>query len=478
MKKNHTARIHRVAAMAAVIGAPFCGTVLHGAPLTDEEAQALIQRVNELEQQVKILQRNREVDQENTAEKTNAAPTVELGANGLTVRSPDSNFVMIAHGYIQADDRTYFGRKTTPDELLLRRVRPIVEGTVWQDWNYRLMLDLASGNVTGSTTNNVSILDDAYVNAHYFDQFQVQIGKYKSPVGLERLQSTADLMFVETGFATELTPNYDLGADIHNDLFTSPVGYAIGIFDGAADNASEDSETDEGKDVVARLFAQPFLNTSYTPVKNLGFGAAGSIGTHTAGALTSYKTPGQQTVFSYANVAPSGNQYRVDPQTYWYWGPFGIMGEWILSSQKFRTTAAGMPPLERFNNIAWQVEGSYFLTGEENSFKSTSLQHVVPRHRLAFGDDGGWGAFEVVARVQQLTLDENSFHRYGANTFATAGSAREATSWGVGVNWYFNANVKLNLDYETTTYTGGTSSPTATTATPEHVILSRVQFMF
>jgi len=37
--------------------------------------------------------------------------------------------------------------------LLLRRVRPIVEGTVWDDFRYRLMLDLASGNITGSTAN-------------------------------------------------------------------------------------------------------------------------------------------------------------------------------------------------------------------------------------------------------------------------------------------------------------------------------------
>jgi len=93
----------------------------------------------------------------------------------------------------------------------------------------------------------VNILDDAYVNYQHFSQVQLQVGKYKSPVGLERLQSTADLFFVETGYATELTPNYDVGAMIHNDYFNTPVGYAIGIFDGAADNGSEDADVDEAR---------------------------------------------------------------------------------------------------------------------------------------------------------------------------------------------------------------------------------------
>ncbi len=466
---------------AAVLAVQFSGTT-HAAPVSEEEVQALIKRVNELEQQVKILQRNREVDQETAAEKAKDTATISLGLNGLTARSSDSNFTMIAHGYVQADDRSYFGQKTTPDTFLLRRVRPIVEGTVWDKFNYRLMLDLASGNVNSSTANNVNILDDAYVNARLWEQFQIQAGKYKSPVGLERLQSTADLFFVETGYATELTPNYDLGVMLHNDYFTNTLGYAVGIFDGAADNASQDADVDEGKDIVGRLFAQPFLNRDITPLKNFGFGVAGSYGTHNAsGAPTAYKTPGQQTFFTYTNVASSGAQYRLDPQAYYFWGPFGIMGEYVLSSQKFSSTktGAGIPPYQRFNNTAWQVEASYFLTGEENSFKATSLKHVIPWHRFAPGEDG-WGAFEVVARVQQLSLDSNAFDRFGgaATTYATPGSAHEATSWGVGLNWYLNANLKLNLDYESTTFRGRTPAAGVATSAPEHVILSRVQFSF
>jgi phosphate-selective porin OprO/OprP len=202
-------------------------------------------------------------------------------------------------------------------------------------------------------------------------------------------------------------------------------------------------------------------------LRGLGFGVGGSIGHHN-GPLSTFKTPGQQTFFSYAaTTTANGSQYRLDPQLYYYWGPFGILGEYVLSSQEIRSTAAATPPNARFNNTAWQIEASYLLTGEQNTFKTISPLHP-------FGPaNGGWGAFELAVRVEQLSLDKDAFPKYVTST-----SAREATSWGVGANWYLNRNVKLNLDYESTSFRGGSKVNTAVTAHEEHVILSRVQFAF
>ncbi len=474
--KAKNALLRRLATTAAVILTQLYSPVVFAddPPPSSEDVKALLKRIQELEEKVKVLERNREVDQDAAAEKSKTTPTISIGADGLVAKSADSNFTMYAHGYAQGDARFYEGYKTVPDTFLLRRVRPILEGTVFEKFDYRLMLDFGSGNGSGSTPGNVAVLDDAYLNTRLFPDFQIQVGKFKSPIGLERLQSTAELLFVETGFATQMTPNYDLGVQIHNDVFNRPIGYAVGIFNGAADAASDDAETtDEGKDIEGRLFLQPFLNADIEPLRHLGFGVGGSIGTH-SGALPGYKTPGQQTFFSFANTTTAdGEQYRLDPQFFYYYGPFGLEAEAILSSQRVRSTAAGVPQNARFNNTAWQVEASYFLTGEENSFKPTSLIRVNPRHPFRLGAEPGWGAFELVARVEQLTLDELTFPNY-----ATAASARGATSWGAGLNWYLNANVKLNLDYETTWFKGASAAPGAVSARDEKVILSRVQFEF
>ena len=69
---------------------------------------------------------------------------VTAGADGLTFRSADTNFVLRLHGYVQADGRFYpdDANRTAPnDTFLLRRVRTIFEGTVFDKFDYRMMLD-------------------------------------------------------------------------------------------------------------------------------------------------------------------------------------------------------------------------------------------------------------------------------------------------------------------------------------------------
>jgi phosphate-selective porin OprO/OprP len=380
---------------------------------------------------------------------------------------------MYVHGYGQADGRFYLNdHGTANDTFLLRRVRPIIEGTVYKIFDYRVMTDFGSGRASSSSAENNMLLDDAYVNARLWPQFQIQAGKFKSPIGLERLQSVSEPLFIETGFATQLTPNYDAGVQIRNSLFNAPVNYAIGVVNGAADAVSDDQDvTDESKDFVGRLFFQPFLRTDVTALQKLGFGISGSIGSH-QGALPSYKTAGQQTFFSYTNgVTADGPQYRFDPQMYYYWGRFGILGEYIFSSPEVTSTNQ-LAGRRRFHNRAWQVEASWFITGDENSFRYTSTKPFFPAHSFRPGSEG-WGAVEFVARVEQMSLDDKIFPKFASKT-----SAQEETSWGVGLNWYLNSNIRFYLDYESTWFKAGVKGKGSVTATDEQVVLGRVQFAF
>ena len=54
-------------------------------------------------------------------------------------------------------------------------------------------------------------------------------------------------------------------------------------------------------------------------------------------------------------------------------------------------------------------------------------------------------------------------------------SAREATSWGVGLNWHLNKNFKLNLDYEQTSFKGGSGK---LLDNGEKTIMTRAQISF
>jgi phosphate-selective porin OprO/OprP len=80
---------------------------------------------------------------------------------------------------------------------------------------------------------------------------------------------------------------------------------------------------------------------------------------------------------------------------------------------------------------------------------------------------------ELVGRVEELELDGALFP-----LFATGTSARKAFSWGAGLNWYLNRNIKLTADYANTTFTEGSKTPGNVTAQKEHVIFTRAQVSF
>src|SRR4051794_20676973 len=143
-------KFKRIAFIAVVSGLQLCRPYTQAAE--PQNIDELLKRIDELEQKAKGLERNREAEQEIATEKSTRLPSVTLGSNGLVVRSADTNFVMNIHGYAQVDGRFYLNdRNTANDTFLLRRVRPIIEGTVYEKFDYRLMLDLATGNVTGSS---------------------------------------------------------------------------------------------------------------------------------------------------------------------------------------------------------------------------------------------------------------------------------------------------------------------------------------
>ena len=177
---------------------------------------------------------------------------------------------------------------------------------------------------------------------------QLQAGKFKSPVGLEQLQSDVYMSFNERSLVTDLVPNRDLGVELHGDLFGGAVSYAAGIFNGAPDynGTTINSDSDNDKAFAGRLFSQPFKNTDMNVLKGLGFGVGGSYEYDRQrpppGLTPGYTTDGQQKFFTYTNgVVANGQHWRISPQGYYYYGPLGLLGEYVISDQQVVKYGAG-----------------------------------------------------------------------------------------------------------------------------------------
>lgn len=345
----------------------------------DQKVQALEQRhdaeqqatndnskeqIQALDQKVRVLERLRENDQDAATNAFKTQPRLAVGANGVTFSSADTNFSISLHGVLQVDSRTFpsDGSINGNDSFLIRRARPILQGTVYRDFDFIFVPDFG-----GSTVQ----IFDAYVNYRYTPWAQLQVGKFKSPVGSESLQADVNTSFNERSLATDLVPNRDIGAELHGDLFGGVVSYAGGIFNGAPDyNGTTTNATyDNDKAFVGRLFFQPWKTSDVTALQGLGFGFSGNyevdraLGASATGLTSGYNTDGQQKLFTYTNgVAANGTHWRISPQGYYYYGPFGLMGEYVISDQE--VTLAGQRRLAGgFGGLAKHRLGNYRRMG-------------------------------------------------------------------------------------------------------------------
>jgi phosphate-selective porin OprO/OprP len=353
----------------------------------------------------------------------------------------------------------------TNNSFVLRRARLISEGTFAKNYNFQLVTEFG-----GSA---VSILD-ANFGVNVSQALQFKFGKFKSPVGLEQLQSDSWTFFNERSIVTNLVPNRDLGVQASGDLAGGRLNYTVGLFGGIADGASTtNADFDNEKDGVARLIATPFKDDAGSFLQGLTFGVSGSLGREktTAGRTGGYRTDGQQTFFTYlANTTTDGQNWRFSPQLDYRNGSFGLLSEYVVSTVNVRPSATGAK--QELQNKAWQVAAGYVLTGE-----SSSATGVVPQNNFDYAK-GTWGAFEVVGRYANLKIDDAAFPLFASS----AASANKASSVGLGLNWYLSKAVLFKIDYYQTKFGFAPGAPAVKT-TPlirqdEKAFITRFQLAF
>lgn len=371
------------------------------------------------------------------AEETRPAepPKLVAGTEGFVLESADGGYRLQLRGYVQFDGRFFpsDAARLAVDNFLLRRVRPILAGKVARHFEFQIMPDFGVGT---------TVLQDAWLDVDYSPLARVRVGKFKSPVGLERLQSATALAFVERAYPTALVPNRDVGVMLHGSLSGGVLAYAAGLFDGAPDGGSVDLDLSDGKDVAGRIFLSPFKRGT-SVLKNLGLGIAGATGQQ-SGPLPAYRSGGQASLVSIVSgITADGTRTRLSPQLSFYSGPFGLMAEYAWSESWVKQASSGTRA--RFRGEAWQATATLTVTGEPASYSG-----VRPRESFEPGA-GQWGALELAARVNGLEVGSEAFRE---GILDPAKSVRKAFAWAVGVNWHLSRNVKQVVDFERTTFTG------------------------
>ncbi len=392
-----------------------------------------------------------------------SGPTVEArvtaDTSGFTIRSADGNYTLKIGSDLQVDTRSFLGSGSSAltDGILLRRVRPTFSGTVYKYIDYFFRPDFGQG---------ATVIYDAYAQLNYVPGLSLRVGKFKPPVGLERLQSDDDTSFVERGLPTLLVPSRDIGYELTGDILEHRVNYAVGVFNGVPDNSLGDTSVSSHRDYAARVFFTPFASGGESLLRGLGFGMGGSSGNMDNIALPAYKSFGQTTFFSFnSGVTSAGHRTRLAPQATYYSGGLGLLAEYTVAQEGFQKGAIRRDVALR----AWQVQTSYILTGEKKGFGGiTPLRSFDPLHH-------GWGAFEVALRTGGFKADRDIFNLGFADITKTPRFARE---WAGSLNWYLNRLVRISVDYGRTNFSGGATFNAGGNRVPENVIIVRYQINF
>ncbi|NDB95555.1 MAG: hypothetical protein EBZ78_05285 [Verrucomicrobia bacterium] len=455
------------------------------------------------ETRLSVTERKQELIEEQLAKQASTAPAISFNDKGLVFKSADGNHALRLGGNLQLDGRQYIGEENDANnQFLVRRARVYASGTLWKYIDFRFMPDF--GTLDAQNTRNTAIICDAWLAFNAQKEIQVQVGKFKPPIGLEMLQSDQNTTFMERGPVGQLQPNRQLGFMPNGLLFDDTLNWAVGVFASAPNNYTQTVDTQDGYGIAARLFARPFVNDA-DELTGLGFGVAGTYSnaddyavgsTAISNGLNSFSSDPGNTFFTWsANSQRNGAIYRINPQAFYYYGPWGVQAEYILQSQGLTYNSGSKTQQRQIRDTswAWQAQVSYNITGEDNSFDS-----LVPANNFDFfqtEDEDATGLWQIAFRADQLQLDSDLFNQPTAGTtFAnnspSGNNARGFNSYTLGLNWYLNPNIRLYLNAvytpwyyssrSTTTGQTGVGVPaTGTTISNDELgITARIQCFF
>jgi phosphate-selective porin OprO/OprP len=389
-----------------------------------------------------------------------AAPKIEAAwDNGLFFRTPDEDYVFHLGGvghydavwYSAADALQLFpgGPGRFRDGVTPRRLRLLAEGTVARDYDFLFQVEFA--NAVGGTPADVTFTPgplDVWVTVKDVPLVgNVRIGNQKEWFSLEHLNSARFLEFVERSYLFDAAqPSaFNNGRTPGVSVFRTWLGGRVFTGVGAYKNIGNVFGFGVGDGeyaVTGRVTGLPVYRPDDRALVHVG--GAMSYRDPVGGRVrVRARSDLRSSPFSLLNLVAdtgpldAGSQLLFDLESAAVYGPVTLQGEYLASianGVRVGGRDLGSVPFQGF-----YAEGLVFLTGESRTWNAATatFDRVVPRRNFGFRGRGP-GAVELAARVSELDL---------ARGGVFGGRLRSVT---LGMNWYWNPNVKVQANYDYT----------------------------
>ncbi len=349
---------------------------------------------------------------------------VEARSGKLVFESKDGDFKWWIDSRIQIDAAMFFENKNPlSNGTIMRRATLALKSVLWKDWQAELDMDFGD-----------AVLDARDIWIRYnFPKMNaaLQVGNFKEPFGLERLNSSRLLTFLERSTMSNAFPlgrRMGLAGRYWGDLGQ----VTVGVFGHELGTRVDKGTLDEGVSTNVRVTCAP-INTKG---RTLHIGAAAS-----------YKTPDVT-----PDLAPNTIELKARTETY------------VFDPKPLHTgDITGVNHYDRFGGELAGVYGPLYLQGE---VQATSVKRwygkptatfmggygtvswmLTGESRVYYVDEGefgpidepcsAWGAVELAARYSVLSLND-------ADAGINGGKCNQLM---LGLNYYPNTNFKIQLNW-------------------------------
>jgi phosphate-selective porin OprO/OprP len=338
-----------------------------------------------------------------------------------TLQSDDDKFKISSGGRIYYDIAYFNQDKAIEDSLgsknfgsEFRKVQLYFGGKIYGNIKYKAQLDFGGGKVA---------FKDVWIEFTKIPLLgNLKLGHFKEPMRLEALTSSKYGLAMERSFVSGIMEERNTGAMIFNEFLNKKLGIQLATMFNA-DKWGNDKNNDGYMNIDGRIVFLPVNNETSTI----------HLGTYYSYRANKNKTYGWELkpdahmglhYIDFNMNAENMNVYGGEFAT--TWKPFTFWAEYINQAVN------GVDNDYNFGAYTFYI--GYFITGEHRKYKNTAsgFNRIHPKKNLG---DGGYGAFEVVARYSSVNLNDKD---------ANGGQMNDIT---LGINWYLNPSCKLVFNY-------------------------------
>lgn len=432
-----------------------------------------------------------------------------------TFQTGDGRFTMSLRTRFQTDfasfsqdqkPASFAGPRDLASGMGMRRAYLGIEGKAYNDFAYEFRINVGGSGVEGLELSKAVVHYIGIPNWHF------SLGIIEPAFQLEGTTSSGNLMFLER------PETVNIGADIFggNDARRgAEIGWAKAdvFWPGDAVNATvyftggkshsalgHGNGGDEQSQLFFRLGNRVWSDgpsnlawgMSVAHAFNSGTDAGGGSATMNLQDRPHIRVDGTRLISTGAINAQSGDLLSFDLAGNYQ--NFYMGGEWTQFTVDRRCGTAtatfngGVCAGQPFRAIAdnptfggWYVHASWIITGETKPYTVAALnneiggfQQPVPSRPFSLRGDS-WGAWELVARYSDMDLDWNPRQVQTTTQLAGIVGGRQRI-FDIGVNWYMNRNVKLQVHNSFVSVDKGTALLSTNASQDLNILGVRLQF--